>query len=261
MAVTRFALAALLSGLVAATLVATTEGRLQAQAGTVARTPDGKPNLNGIWQAFGASDWNIEPHSAVEGRPAGLGLVVGGEIPYQPWAREQQRKNYASRTTADPAARCFMPGVPRAFYLPFPFEITQTSTHVGMAFEFAHATRTIFLDGTPHLEDLDLWMGDSRGRWEGDTLVVSVVSFNGQSWLDHAGNFFSQAAKLTERFTPRGPNHLDYQVTIEDPKVFTRPWELRTVLYRRVEPQLELLDYECVEQVFEKLFEERRGRP
>jgi hypothetical protein len=224
----------------------------------VPRTPDGKPNLNGIWQTFGAAHWNIEPHSAEEGRPAGLGLVVGGDIPYLPAAREQQRKNYANREKDDPVARCFMPGVPRAFYMPFPFEITQTPTHIGMAFEIAHATRTIFLDGTPHLPELDLWMGDSRGKWEGDTLVVSTLSFNGQSWLDHAGNFFSNRARLTERFTPRGPEHLDYEVTIEDPTVYSKPWQMRMVFYKRVEPGMELLDYECVENFFIKLEESRR---
>jgi hypothetical protein len=226
-------------------------------AGQVPRTPEGRPDFNGIWQAFGAAHWNIEPHSAIDGRPAGLGLVVGGEIPYQPWAREQQRKNYQNRAVDDPMARCFMPGVPRALYLPFPFEIVQTPKHIGMAFEYAHATRTIFLDNTPHLEELDLWMGDSRGRWEKDTLVIDTVSVNGRAWLDHAGNFYSQTARITERLTPRGPNHIDYEATIADPKVFTRPLQLRLLLYRRLEEHFELLDYECVEQFYEKLFDER----
>ena len=224
------------------------------------RTPDGRPNLNGIWQVFGASDWNIEPHSAEDGRPAGMGIVVGGEIPYQPGALEQRRKNYANRLTADPLARCFLPGVPRATYLPFPFEIIQTPKHIGIAHEYAHATRTIFLDGTPPLSDLEFWMGDSRGRWEKDTLVIDTISLNGQAWLDHAGNFYSEAARLTERLTPRGSNHVDYEVTINDPKVFTRPWQMRMVLYRRLEANLELLEYECVEHFYLKLLEQRKEK-
>jgi len=234
--------------------------RAQSRADALPRTADGKPDLNGIWQVFGSAHWNIEPHSAEEGRPAGLGIVVGGEIPYQPWALEQRRKNYANRAADDPLARCFLPGVPRAMYLPFPFEITQTPKHVGFAYEYAHATRTIFLDGTPHLTDLEFYMGDSRGRWEGDTLVVDTVSVSGQTWLDHAGNFHSESARITERLTPRGPNHVDYEATIDDAKVFTRPWQMRMILYRRLEPEMELLDYECVEHFYEKLFEERREK-
>lgn len=231
--------------------------KVQPAGAAVPRTADGKPDFNGIWQAFGAEHWNLEPHSAEDGRPAGLGAVVGGEIPYQAWAREQQKKNYQNRLTADPLATCSLPGVPRATYLPFPFEITQQAKYVGIASEYAHMTRTIFLDGTPHLDDLEFWMGDSRGRWEKDTLVIETVSLNGKSWLDHAGNFFSEAAQVTERLTPRGPNHIDYDVTIVDPKVFTRPWQLRMVLYRRVEEKLELLDYECVEHFYLKLYDER----
>jgi hypothetical protein len=222
------------------------------------RTPDGKPDLNGIWQVFGTADRDIEPHVAQDGVPAGLGIVVGDEIPYQPAAREQQKKNYQNRAAEDPLARCFLPGVPRVMYLPFPFEIVQTPKHIGMAFEYAHATRTIFLDGTPHLEDLDFWMGDSRGKWEKDALIVNTVSLNGRTWLDHAGNFHTSSAKMTERFTPVGPYHMDYEVTIDDPKVFTKPLQLKMTMYRRVEKNLELLDYECVEHFYLKLFDEHR---
>ena len=119
-----------------------------------------------------------------------------------------------------------MPGVPRATYLPFPFEITQTPNHIGIAYEFAHATRTIFLDGTPHMEDLDFWMGDARGKWEGDTLVVDTVSLGDKTWFDEAGNFHSDALKVVERFTPIDATHVDYEATIDDAKVFTRPWKI-----------------------------------
>src|SRR5438093_4930891 len=119
------------------------------------RTPDRKPDLNGIWQAPGTAHWNIEAHSASEGVPAGFGVVEGGTIHYLPWALAKRNENFQNRLMADPLRKCYMPGVPRAMYLPFPFEITQTPSHIGIAYEFAHATRTIFLDGTPQLEGLD----------------------------------------------------------------------------------------------------------
>ena len=129
------------------------------------RTPDRKPDLNGIWQVLNSAHWNIEAHSASEGIPAGFSVVEGGTIPYQPWALAKRNENFQNRLIADPIRKCYLPGVPRATYLPFPFEITQTPKHIAVAYEFAHATRTIFLDGTAHLEDLDFWMGDARGKW------------------------------------------------------------------------------------------------
>jgi hypothetical protein len=153
-----------------------------------------------------------------------------------------------------------MPGVPRATYLPFPFEITQMPKHILMAYEFAHATRTVFLDGTPHLEDLDFYMGDARGRWEGDTLVVDTVSLGDQTWFDQAGNFHSDALKVTERFTPTDSTHIDYSATVDDAKTFTRPWTIRMTIYKRVEKNLELLDYECAEHIYEKVFREKTAK-
>lgn len=224
------------------------------------RTPDRKPDLNGIWQVLGTAHWNVEAHSAMEGVPAGLSVVEGGAIPYQPAALAKRNENFKNRLVADPLRRCFMPGVPRATYLPFPFEITQTPKHIAMAYEFAHATRTVFLDGTPHMEDLDFWMGDGRGKWEGDTLVIDTVSLGDQTWFDQAGNFHSDALKVVERFTPTDATHINYEVTLEDPKVFTRPWKMNMTIYRRVEKNLELLDYECAEHVYEKLFKQK-GKP
>ena len=133
--------------------------------------------------------------------------------------------------------------------------------HIGIAYEFAHATRTIFLDGTPHLDDLDFWMGDARGKWDADTLVVDTVSLGDKTWFDEAGNFHSDAMKLTERFTPIDGTHLQYAATIDDAKVFTRPWTMTFVIYRRLEKNLELLDYECAEHVYEKLFKTLGGKP
>jgi hypothetical protein len=225
------------------------------------RTPDGKPDLNGIWQVLGTAHWNVEAHSASEGVPAGFSVVEGGPIPYKPEALKQRDLNFKNRMADDPLRRCYMPGVPRATYLPFPFEITQMPKHIGIAYEFAHATRTVFLDGTPHMEDLDFWMGDGRGKWEGDTLVIDTVSLGDQTWFDEAGNYHSDALKVTERFTPTDATHIDYAVTIDDAKVFTRPWTMRMTIYRRVEKTLELLDYECAEHIYQKLFQERTGKP
>jgi hypothetical protein len=225
------------------------------------RTPDRKPDLNGMWQVLGTAHWNVEAHSASEGVPAGFSVVEGGTIPYQPWALAKRNENFQNRLMADPLRKCYMPGVPRAMYLPFPFEITQTPKHVGIAYEFAHATRTIFLDGTPHMEDLDFWMGDARGKWEGDTLVVDTVSLGDKTWFDEAGNFHSDALKVVERFTPMDATHINYEATIDDAKVFTRPWKLSLIIYRRLEKNLELLDYECAEHVYEKLFKGRGGKP
>jgi hypothetical protein len=228
-----------------------------ASAYTGPRSPDRKPDLNGIWQALSTAHWNLEAHSAIEGVPAGLSVVEGGSIPYQPAALAKRNENFQNRLTADPLRKCYLPGVPRATYLPFPFEITQTPTHIGIAYEFAHATRTIFLDGTAHLEDLDFWMGDARGRWEGDTLVVDTVSLGDRTWFDQAGNFHSDALKVVERFTPMDGSHIAYEVTFDDAKVFTRPWKINLVLYRRMEKNLELLDYECAEHIYEKLFKKK----
>ena len=224
------------------------------------RTPDGKPDLNGFWQVLGTAHWSVEAHSALEGVPAGFSVVEGGAIPYQPWALTKLDENFKNRLTADPLRKCYMPGLPRATYLPFPFEITQTPKHILMAYEFAHAARTVFLDGTPHLEDLDFWMGDGRGRWDGDTLVVNTVSLGDQTWFDQAGNFHSDALTLVERFTPLDTSHLDYEVALDDTKVFTRPWRMRMTIYRRLEKNLELLDYECAEHVYEKVFKGRGGQ-
>ena len=171
---------------------------------------------------------------------------MGNEVPYQPWALEKKRENGASWLTLDPEVKCYLPGVPRAMYLPYPFQIVQTPSHILLAYEFADASRTIYIDSD--LESpFDTWMGHSTGRWEGDTLVVDVTSFNDQTWFDRAGNFHSDALQVVERYTPIGPDHIDYEATITDPEVFTEPWAIRMPLYRRVEENLQLVEYKCVE--------------
>jgi hypothetical protein len=216
------------------------------------RTPDGKPNLNGIWQTFSTAHWNLEAHTADDGIPAGQSVVEGNDIPYQPAALAQRRANFEKGRASDPLAKCHLPGVPRITYIPFPFQIVQTPKHVSMLYEYSNVTRIIYTDGTPHPPPLELWMGDSRGRWEGDTLVVDVTQFNDMTWFDMAGNFHSDALHVVERYTPLDADHVRYEATIEDPKVFTRPWKMNLLLYRRLEQNLQILDYVCVDFVQRK---------
>jgi hypothetical protein len=218
------------------------------------KTTLGKPDLQGVWQALTTAAWDIQDHPGQLfpglpprfGVPAGQGVVEGNEIPYQPWALGQKQKNYENRMTADPEARCYMPGVPRVTYMPYPFQIFQFEDRVVILYEYLHITREIFTDGSRHPEiPVEFWMGDSRGRWENDTLVVDVTLFTNQTWFDRAGNFHSENLHVVERYTRTGPDHLLYEVTIEDPKVFTRPWKMQMPLYRRQEPGSQLLEFEC----------------
>jgi hypothetical protein len=216
-----------------------------ASASSIPRTADGTPDLSGFWQAMNTANYDIEAHSARAGVPAGLGVVEGGEIPYQAAARARRDENVRTRATADTESKCFLPGVPRIMYMPFPFQVVQTPKMVIMLFEYLHATRNVFMD-TPHLEGpLQFWMGDSRGRWDGDTLVVDVVHFTDQTWFDRAGNYHSPALHVVEHYTMTDRDHISYTAQIEDPTLFTRPWTMSMVLYRHTEPNFRLLDYEC----------------
>ena len=219
-----------------------------AQTRTIRRTPDGKPDMNGIWQVSNSAAWDIQDHVGQLGVPPGQGVVEGNEIPYQPAAAAKKQQNFANRATADlTEGNCFLPGVPRATYMPFPLQIAQTPGRIAISYEFAHALRSIPVDGSSHPEGFpDTWMGDSRGHWEGDTLVVDVTTFNDQTWFDHSGNFHSDALHVVERYTLTDPDHIQYEATIADPKVFTRPWKMSMPLYRRVEKNAKLLEYECV---------------
>ena len=220
------------------------------------RTGDGKPDLSGIWQAVNTAHWDIQDHSARLGPvvalgaafsiPAGQGVVEGEDIPYKPEAVALKQENAANWMTRDPEIKCFMPGVPRATYMPYPFQIVQTPDTILMAYEFAQAARPIRM--TP-IEDapVESWMGWSRGRWENDTLVVEVTGFNGKSWFDRAGNYQSSSLKVVERYTPRSHDALNYEVTIEDPTLYTRPWKMRMPLYRRLDDNMQYLEYKCVE--------------
>jgi hypothetical protein len=241
----------------------------QPPAYRASRLPGTKiPDLNGIWQAVNSANWDLEPHAAapapfpgllgtIGAQPAGQGVVEGGAIPYQPWAAAKKKENFEKRlnhptthdlneTTGDPEAKCYLPGVPRATYLGLPFQIIETNKQILMSYEFASATRTIFMDRKPE-PPANSWMGWSIGNWDGDTLVVDVTAQNDKTWFDRAGNFHSDALHVVERYTPISPYHLMYEATIEDPKVFTRPWKIRMPLYRRIEPNVQTLEFKCVE--------------
>jgi hypothetical protein len=227
------------------------------------RAPDGKPNLNGIWQAMNAANWDVEDHSARQG-PAvalgasfsvapGLGIVEGGTIPYRPEALAKRNENRANWLTRDPEIKCYLPGIPRATYQGYPFQIVQGPQQILMAYEFANASRIVYMNSTEQSPS-DFWMGWSRGRWEGETLVVDVTGFTEDTWFDRAGNFHSDALHVVERYTATGPDHLLYEATIEDPKTFTRPWKMSMPLYRVMDKNAQLLEYLCVEFAEELMY-------
>jgi hypothetical protein len=218
----------------------------------------GHPNLNGVWQALNTANWNLEAHSATDLRqlrdlgalgaiPAGPSVVVGGKIPYRAEAIAKRDANRAAWPAADPEARCYMPGIPRAAYMPYPFQITQGDSDVIVfSYAFASSNRQVYL-GEKGEDPVDMWMGRSNGSWRGDTLVIEVNSNNDQTWLDRSGNYHSAAMKVTERYSLIDENHLQYEASIEDPNVFTRPWTIRMPLYRVIDSDARLLEYRCVE--------------
>jgi hypothetical protein len=209
------------------------------------RMADGHPNLQGIWQALNTAVWDIQDHSASLGIPAGQGVVEGDDLPYLPAALAKRDENRKNRLTADPESKCFMVGVPRIMYMPYPFQILQTPKELMIVSEYVHTSRQIYMDSQHPPAGIEWYQGDSRGHWEGDTLVVDVVAFTDQTWFDRSGNYNSEALHVIERYTLVGPDHLLYEATIEDPKVFSRPWKMSMPLYRRVEKNAQILEYEC----------------
>ncbi len=243
---------------------------------TAPRTPDGRPDLSGIWQSFTTANRNILAHSAQPGAYSellgawgasrgGHSIVEGNEVPYQPWAVAQQRENYENRTvvnvtndpsrfdTGDPELQCYRAGVPRANYMPYPLQIFQTPEQMLIVYEYKGADRTIYMDSDQEAPG-DTWMGWSNGHWEGDTLVVDVTGFNGHTWFDRAGNFHSDALHVVERWTRVSAYHMRYEATIEDPNVFTRPWKMSFMLYRQVEENAQLIEFNCVPFVEELMY-------
>jgi len=273
----------------ASAVIAVSVTRAGEAASPAARAADGKPDFSGIWQANNEANWDLQAHEARPGAvmqpgvypyayaqvpaapvlalgaaggvPGSLGVVEGdGQIPYTPDAAAIKKENGENWIDRDPELKCYLPGIPRAMYMPYPFQIVQGTNKINMAYAFTSTARTIHLDQVEGPPD-DTYMGHSVGRWEGDTLVVDVTSFNGKNWFDRAGNFHSDALHLVERFTPITADALRYEVTIEDAKVFTRPWKISMPLYRRLEPTMELLEYRCIEFVEEFLYGNLRKQP
>ena len=249
------------------------------------RGPGGvNPDINGVWQALNSANYDIEIHTAshamqvregphgplptvktlylgaVGAVPPGLGVVVGGKIPYTAEGLAKKEENKANWIDRDPEVKCFLPGIPRATYMPQPFQIFQSADSVFMAYQYAGAVREVFMDD-PGEAPVDSWMGWSAGRWEGDTLVVEVTGQYDSTWFDRAGNHHSDQMKVTERYTPMSPYHLQYEATIEDPLTFTEPWTISMPLYRRMEDNAQLMEFRCVEFVEELMYGEWRRNP
>jgi hypothetical protein len=234
------------------------------------RATDGHPDLSGAWQSLNTAHWNLEPHvsdypavlelGAQFAVPPGQGVVVGGKIPYLPEAIAQREQNFANRIADDPEGKCYLGGVPRSTYMPYPFQIFQNVSDIVIVYQYATGFRRLFVNGKDEAP-LDAWMGWSNARWEGDTLVVEVTGLNGLTWLDRAGNYASANAKVTERYTPISANHLQYEATIEDPTVYSRPWTIRMPLYRIVDDGFRLLEFKCEPYAEEKIYGHlRKGR-
>jgi len=263
-------------------MVSVSVTRITGQSSRPARTSDGKPNLSGVWQVINEANWDLQAHDARPGAvtqkgvypyaysevpaapvialgaaaivPGSIGVVQGdAQIPYTPAAAMTKAENAAHWIDRDPELKCYLPGIPRATYMPNPFQIVQSTSKIQMIYTFSNAARTIHLDQVAGPPD-DTWMGHSVGRWDGDTLVVDVTHFNDKTWFDRAGNFHSDALHVVERFTPITADALRYEATIEDPKVFTRPWTIAMPIYRRLEPNIQLLDYPCIEFTEEFLY-------
>jgi hypothetical protein len=256
--------------LVVGVLLTASPGQSQEFLTEIPRTPEGTPDLTGVWQALNNAHWNIEPHSADYpvlaelgaqfAIPPSQGVVEGGEIPYLPEALAQRDENFANRLGNDPEAKCYRGGIPRSTYMPYPFQIFQNTDNVIMVYQFATALRNIFVGGTREAP-IDSWLGWSNGNWEGDTFVVDVTGVNGLTWMDRAGNFTSLNARIQERFTLMGPNHIQYEATITDPTIYSRPWTIGMPLYRRVESDFQFLEFKCVAFSEEILYGHLRKPP
>lgn len=236
---------------------------------TLPSTVAGHPNLSGLWQSFGNGDWDIQSHGSEAGPfyqlgaigaiPPGQGIVEGEEIPYLPAALEQKKKNLANRWKEDPVIKCYMPGIPRANYMPFPFEIVQSQKNILFAYEFGSENRVVNM-GKPEEAVTDTWMGTSNGHWVGNTLVVDVTGFNGMAWFDRAGNYASDSLHVVERWSLLDPNTMNYEATIEDPKTFSGPWKVNVILYRHREAGARLLEFKCVEYTEELIYGDLRRK-
>ena len=267
-----------------ATIMAIGAVPLAAQSYRAPRGPDSKPNLNGIWQALNEANYDIEGHvarpamalvpghsspvpagpvlalGAVGAVPPSLGVVEGGEIPYKPEALATKKQNQQDWLNRDPEIKCYLPGVPRATYMPYPFQILQSASALTFVYEYAGAVRNIYFKNLGPAP-ADSWMGQSVGHWEGETLMIDVTDMNDRTWFDRSGNFHSDKLHVVERYTRTSPDVISYEATIEDPDVFTRSWKISMPLYRRLEKNVQLLDFKCVEFVEELLYGPYRKHP
>jgi len=226
-----------------------------AQTAGVPRDVDGRPDFTGIWQSLSGAEFGLEPHPGSTDAPASLGVIDGDSIPYQSWALEKRKQNLASRESSDPQTKCFTLGTPRGIYYPEPFQIFQRPRDLTLLFEFGHSVRTIHTNGSAHPEGpLDQWLGDSRAHWDGDTLVVDVTEFNDQTWLDRVGNFHSDALHVVERWRLLDANTIEYKAQLDDPKVFTQPWSITVLLYRRREPGVQLIENYCYTHEYDEFY-------
>jgi hypothetical protein len=243
-----------------------------ADTASVPRTSSGRPDLTGVWQGgstqpgpweeanagLGVGGSGRNPNAPVvassNDRPAGR-----AGAPYQDWAAAKVLEAYERRGIDDPTGHCLPPGIPRSVMLGlFPQQIVQTPTTIVILYEYMHTFRVIALDA-PHPDDLlPSYMGNSVARWDGDTLVVDVTGFNDKTWLAGTGTFHSEALHIVERYTRVSKDRIDYEVTMEDPNVLTKPWVLRSSLMLREATRLQ--EYVCAENNldldrYEKLIE------
>jgi hypothetical protein len=238
-------------------------GAGHAQTPSIPRMPDGKPNFTGLWQTLGSANVDIRDHSpqpgpffqlgALGATPGGQGIVEGGEIPYTPAAAAKQKENFENRWKDDPEVKCYMPGIPRANYMPFPFQIVQSQRDIAFAYEYATSNRVVNM-GPFREGPVDTWMGTSNGQWDGDTLVIDVSGLNGMAWFDRAGNYQTDNTHVVERFTFADADHINYEATIDDNTIYTRPWKISTVIYRHKEKNAQLNEFKCVEYTEELIY-------
>jgi hypothetical protein len=278
--VTRVAVASAI--LTAAVLLAAQA--VQAPRYRAPRADGGHPDLNGVWQTMNEANYDLEGHNAkaalalrpgpygpvpatavlalgaVGSVPPSLGVVEGGEIPYKPEMLKKKQENQENWLTRDPEIKCYLPGVPRATYMPQPFQIFENAKQILITYQWDGAVRNVFMKD-PGPAPVDSWMGQSVGHWEGETLVVDVTGLNDSTWFDRAGNFHSDQLHVVERYTRTSPEVIAYEATMDDPKTFTRPWKISMPLYKRQEKNITLLDFKCVEFVEELMYGPYRKKP
>ncbi len=246
--------------LAAAVLVLGAPG--SAQTAGIPRLPSGRPDFSGVWQTLTEADYDLQPHSGREDAPPSRGVVEGDTIPYRANALAQRQRNFAAREKADPRLKCWSLGVPRSVYYPAPFQIFERDRDLTLVHQFGHQVRTIHTNGTGHPANAEegLWHGDSRGRWDGDALVVDVTNFYDDTWLDRAGDYHSDALHVVERWSFVDRDTIAYKAMIEDPTVFTRPWTIDVLLHRRRDKDFELIEDYCFTLPYDGFYPHKDGK-